>query len=75
MINSWESTIEKAKKLFLSERENRPITHIKIENCIGITRDNSAYLYVVKKAKDLLLDMGIVIKSLSRCRLYENTCK
>lgn len=63
MINSWENYIERAKKLFLSKPENEVISHGLIEMCIGISKENSAYLYVIKKAKDMLLDMGVVIKS------------
>ena len=73
MINSWENYIEKAKKLFLSKAENEIITHKVIETRIGIDKEQSSYLYVVKKAKDMLLDMGIVIKSVPRKRVYQIT--
>ena len=63
MINNWENYIEKTKKLFLSRPENEIVTHEMIEMNIGVSREHSVYLYILKRAKDMLLDMGIVIKS------------
>lgn len=63
MINNWKGNIEKVEKLFLSFEENVLIPHSKIEMASGLKTDQSAYLYVIKQARDSLLNSGIVIKS------------
>lgn len=63
MINNWKRNIEKVEKLFFSAQENTLIPHSKIQMASGLKMEQSAYLYVIKMAREALLNSGIVIKS------------
>ena len=61
---NWEMEIEKIVKLFKETKKGETVTHEQISRKIRLDSADTEYLYVVSRARQELIQSGIITKSI-----------
>lgn len=63
-LNNWDKQIKSVVNLFKKHNKGETITHEIIEMLLGIDRNSSEYLYITSRARQELIQVGIITKSI-----------
>lgn len=63
-LNNWDKEIRSVVNLFKKYQKGETVTHEVIEMILGIDRNVSEYLYITSKARQELIQAGIITKSI-----------